>query len=168
MTLYSELFLSRSSISCRTSSTFSWCEAVTCSQGQYYKLVSTGTFSFFHDLLTSSISPRNEERKMVVLRSAHPSSSFQFLFYHSPILLYLLAPSLPSPQPSFLIIPSTKASPHHLFTWRFFRLPMEYTDNKENKIFLVYKEIQMGASAKSYMRKGFLIYEENAQIFSHI
>jgi hypothetical protein len=25
--------------------------------------------------------------------------------------------------------------------------------------FLIYKEIQMGAVAKSYMRKGFLIYE---------
>ncbi len=34
------------------------------------------------------------------------------------------------------------------------------TDKKENKIFLVYNEIQMGAAAKSYMRKGFLIYEE--------
>ena len=31
---------------------------------------------------------------------------------------------------------------------------------KKNKIFLVYEEIQMGAVAKSYMRKGFLIYEE--------
>jgi hypothetical protein len=31
---------------------------------------------------------------------------------------------------------------------------------KENKIFLIYKEIQMGAGEKSYMRKGFLIYEE--------
>jgi hypothetical protein len=31
---------------------------------------------------------------------------------------------------------------------------------KENEIFLIYKEIQMGAVAKSYMRKGFLIYEE--------
>ncbi len=31
---------------------------------------------------------------------------------------------------------------------------------KENKIFLIYKEIQNGAVAKSYMRKGFLIYEE--------
>ncbi len=30
----------------------------------------------------------------------------------------------------------------------------------ENKIFLIYKEIQMGAVAKSYMKKGFLIYEE--------
>ncbi len=31
---------------------------------------------------------------------------------------------------------------------------------KENQIFLIYKEIQSGAVAKSYMRKGFLIYEE--------
>jgi hypothetical protein len=28
-----------------------------------------------------------------------------------------------------------------------------YTDKKENKIFLIYKEIQNGAVAKSYMRK---------------
>ena len=35
-----------------------------------------------------------------------------------------------------------------------------YTDKKENKIFLIYKEIQMGEVAKSSMRKGFLIYEE--------
>jgi hypothetical protein len=35
-----------------------------------------------------------------------------------------------------------------------------YTDKKENKIFLIYKEIQMRSGAKSYMRKGFLIYEE--------
>jgi hypothetical protein len=28
------------------------------------------------------------------------------------------------------------------------------TDKKENKIFLVYKEIQKGSVAKSYMRKG--------------
>ncbi len=34
------------------------------------------------------------------------------------------------------------------------------TDKKEKKIFLKYKEIQMGSGAKSYMRKGFLIYEE--------
>jgi hypothetical protein len=27
-------------------------------------------------------------------------------------------------------------------------------------MFLIYKEIQMGAVAKSYMRKGFLIYAE--------
>jgi hypothetical protein len=35
-----------------------------------------------------------------------------------------------------------------------------HTDKKENESFLIYKEIQMGAVAKSYMRKGFLIYEE--------
>ncbi len=35
-----------------------------------------------------------------------------------------------------------------------------YTDKKENHTFLIYKEIQNGAVAKSYMRKGFLRYEE--------
>ena len=44
-----------------------------------------------------------------------------------------------------------------------------YTDKKENKIFLIYKEIQMGAVAmscmtkylriSSYIRKPFLIYD---------
>ncbi len=35
-----------------------------------------------------------------------------------------------------------------------------YTDKKENKISLIYKEIQKGAVAKSYIKKGFLIYDE--------
>jgi hypothetical protein len=39
-----------------------------------------------------------------------------------------------------------------------------YTDKKENKIFLIYKEIQNGAVAKSYMTNSLLIYEE---IFPH-
>jgi hypothetical protein len=39
-----------------------------------------------------------------------------------------------------------------------------YTDRKENQIFLMYKETQSGAVAKSYMRKGFLIYEEMRNI----
>ncbi len=34
-----------------------------------------------------------------------------------------------------------------------------YTDKKENLFFFIYKEILSGAVAKSYMRKGFLIYE---------
>jgi hypothetical protein len=34
------------------------------------------------------------------------------------------------------------------------------TDKKENRVFLIYKKIQMGAVAKSYMKKGFQIYEE--------
>jgi hypothetical protein len=38
-------------------------------------------------------------------------------------------------------------------------------DKKENKIFLIYKEIQSGAVAKSYMRKSFLIYEEMRKYF---
>jgi hypothetical protein len=37
---------------------------------------------------------------------------------------------------------------------------MKCTDKKENQIFLIYQGIQMGSGAKSYMRKGFLIYEE--------
>ncbi len=40
---------------------------------------------------------------------------------------------------------------------------VHYTDKKEKKIFLIYKEIQNGAVAKSYMRKGFLIYEERSK-----
>ncbi len=37
---------------------------------------------------------------------------------------------------------------------------LPYTDKKENKIVLIYREIQSGPVTKSYMRKGFLIYEE--------
>jgi hypothetical protein len=40
-----------------------------------------------------------------------------------------------------------------------------YTDKKENHIFLIYREIQSAAVAKSYMRKGFLIYEEMRKYF---
>jgi hypothetical protein len=39
------------------------------------------------------------------------------------------------------------------------------TDKKENQIFLIYKEILSGAVTKSYMRKGFLIYEEMRKYF---
>jgi hypothetical protein len=39
----------------------------------------------------------------------------------------------------------------------FMNLP---TDKNKNKIILICKEIQSGAVAKSYMRKGFLLYEE--------
>ncbi len=39
-----------------------------------------------------------------------------------------------------------------------------HTDKKENQIFLIYKEIQNGAVAKSYMTNGLLIYGE---IFAH-
>jgi hypothetical protein len=36
---------------------------------------------------------------------------------------------------------------------------------KENQTFLIYREIQSGAVAKSYMGKGFLIYEEMRKYF---
>ncbi len=41
-------------------------------------------------------------------------------------------------------------------------LDLRYAFNvkKEKKIFLEYQEIQKGSGSKSYMRKGFLIYEE--------
>ncbi len=42
---------------------------------------------------------------------------------------------------------------------------VSYTDKKENLIFLIYEEIQSGAVAKSYIRKGFLIYEEMRKYF---
>jgi hypothetical protein len=35
-----------------------------------------------------------------------------------------------------------------------------FTDKKEIEIFLIYKEILKGSVAKSYMRKGLLIYGE--------
>jgi hypothetical protein len=41
---------------------------------------------------------------------------------------------------------------------------VRHTDKKENQIFLIYKQIQSGAVAKSYMTKGLLIYGD---IFAH-
>jgi hypothetical protein len=41
----------------------------------------------------------------------------------------------------------------------------KYTDKKENKTFLIYKEMQMGSGAMSYKRKGFLIYEKMRKFF---
>jgi hypothetical protein len=40
-----------------------------------------------------------------------------------------------------------------------------YNDKKENKIFLIYEENQMGSGAKSYLRKCFLVYEEMRKYF---
>ncbi len=43
-----------------------------------------------------------------------------------------------------------------------------HTDKKENEMFLihVYKEFHMGSVSKSYMRKGFLIYEKMRKYLS--
>jgi hypothetical protein len=43
-----------------------------------------------------------------------------------------------------------------------------YTDKKGKKIFLIYKEIQKGSVAKSYMTNGFLIYGKYLGISSYI
>jgi hypothetical protein len=62
------------------------------------------------------------------------------------------------------------ADKYFLHSWIFLRKPFEipssllYIDEKENQIFLIYKEIQSGAFKKSYMTNGFLIYGE---IFAH-
>jgi hypothetical protein len=40
-----------------------------------------------------------------------------------------------------------------------------YTDKKENKTFLIFKEVQNGAVAKSYMTNGLLIYGEIFALF---
>ncbi len=40
-----------------------------------------------------------------------------------------------------------------------------YTDKKKNYIFLICMEIPTGTVAKSYIRKGFLIYEEMHKYF---
>jgi hypothetical protein len=44
------------------------------------------------------------------------------------------------------------------------QMALAYTDKKENQTFLIYREIQSGAVAKSYMTNGLLIYRE---IFAH-
>ncbi len=41
-----------------------------------------------------------------------------------------------------------------------FALLGTHSEKKENEIFPIYKEIKVGSVAKSYLRKGFLIYEE--------
>jgi hypothetical protein len=43
-----------------------------------------------------------------------------------------------------------------------------YTDKKERKKFLTFKEIQKGAVAKSYMTNGLLIYDKYLHISSYI
>jgi hypothetical protein len=50
-------------------------------------------------------------------------------------------------------------------SWSFLPLCRGYTDKKEKKIVLIYKEVQSGAAAKSYTRKGFLMYEEMRKYF---
>jgi hypothetical protein len=63
-------------------------------------------------------------------------------------------------KPSSLVYAFSPTKPA-CYVWRLDSgLCTLYTDKKEKKIFLLYKEIQKGSVAKSYMKKGFLTYEE--------
>ncbi len=48
---------------------------------------------------------------------------------------------------------------HHKDSLLFFQSKGRTLYKKENEIFLIFKEIQLGSVVKSYMRKGCLIYE---------
>jgi hypothetical protein len=61
------------------------------------------------------------------------------------------------PPNEYLITPNAERSDRYRQTCWFLR---EYTDKKEKKIFSINRENQSGAVAKSYMRKGLLIYHE--------
>jgi hypothetical protein len=55
---------------------------------------------------------------------------------------------------------SESESYHATEEMSYLRKDLQHTDKKEEKKFLIYWEIQSGAVAKSYMKKGFLIYVE--------
>jgi hypothetical protein len=55
---------------------------------------------------------------------------------------------------------SAKLSSQNPKFWTISGKSQNHTDEKENEIFLIHKELQIRTVAKSYMRKGFLIYEE--------
>jgi hypothetical protein len=75
-------------------------------------------------------------------------------------------PRIPSQwkvSPAAVLIAKFINSPVHspeLIIWAVYRFFLHYHTliKKEIQIFLIYDEIQSGAVAKSYMRKGFLIY----------
>jgi hypothetical protein len=52
--------------------------------------------------------------------------------------------------------------------WALGKYRYRYTDKKENQIVLIYKEIQSGAVAKSYMTIGLLKLTEYLRISSYI
>ncbi len=56
------------------------------------------------------------------------------------------------------------AGPLFIGFQRAFSLSSRYTNKKENQIFLIFREIQNGAVAKSYVTNGLLIYGEK---FAH-
>jgi hypothetical protein len=75
-----------------------------------------------------------------------------------------LEPSLP-PLPTLLPSAQLCRGPGPVKNLRSTNQKVCHTDKKENKFFLIYQEIQSGAVAKSYMRKGFLICEKMRKYF---
>ncbi len=57
-----------------------------------------------------------------------------------------------------LLGPGQSSTKYFFPHWTLFHFVCPHTDKRENESFLIYKEIQSGAVAKSYMRKGFLMY----------
>ncbi len=55
---------------------------------------------------------------------------------------------------------------YHVFLVFSLLLSIDSTLIKKRNFLKIYKEIQMGSGAKSYMRKGFLIYEEMRKYFT--
>jgi hypothetical protein len=72
---------------------------------------------------------------------------FAFLLFATGMQLVTLLPALLCLRTAF--------SPNNLF--QIFLFPI-VPNSEKDQIFCIYKEIQNGAVAKSYMRKGFLIY----------
>ncbi len=67
-----------------------------------------------------------------------------------------------------LLIFALIVSKHNIRNSFFERRDRAYTDKIENNIFshIQYKEIQIGSGPKSYVKKGFLIYEEMRKFFT--
>jgi hypothetical protein len=81
-----------------------------------------------------------------------------------------LTPSLasecaPPPRPGLLVPPWYQSNHVVTMTVKIIIVSSYTLIKKENQILLICKEIESGAVAKSYMRKGFLIYEEMLKYF---
>jgi hypothetical protein len=89
----------------------------------------------------------------------------KFLFQFDNRFLFLLGVRLGGPAALLRLFPLPPQLSH---LTNLFCFPSNHTDKKEKKIFPhIYMEIQKGTVAKSYMRKGFLIYEEMSKFLSY-
>jgi hypothetical protein len=80
-----------------------------------------------------------------------------------------MIPNSPDPNPHPQLVIMFDSTLSSLSTMDFQKI-MYYTEKKENQIFLIYKEIQNRAVAKSYMTNCLLIYDIwlNICAFPHI